>query len=565
MVFINDERFDSASHIESLPLGDSDDTFDWHFVDPCKLLPHLLEASEALSALYARALAEHPVSLERPWHMIVTWDEFCPGNKLKIDNRRKCMNLCINFLELGPAALSQDWTWMTPICVRTCKIREVKGGWPAMLRRFFRHILLGPAGFCTAGVPISIPGREPLLLFGKVSALLSDGDGLRQAMDWKGSSSLKPCLKHFNVFKKASDLAHRSPGHVEMTCCDYSAFRLQSSSDLFAIADLLLAAQQKVAEGTMTKIRWNQLEIINGLNTNEDGLLTDPMLRTYLDPIGALRYDWLHNMLQDGVMTTETFQFLRACEPHGVRPQDLQAFLRDEGWQFPLASRAKSKDLHRVFDEFRSGSSEEHERLKCSASELLGLYGMLRHYVATRVPHHPDLAAKRASWEALCQCIDLILHCKRGFLQPRDATRQLKAATAHHFRLHLEAYGEDLIKPKNHWQIDMVEQIEVDGCVLDAFLIERTHVKVKAIADHIRNTSSFERSVLSGVLNCHFRTLAQATDIAGLRGNTAPLPGYPEVRVADRLEIFALQAFLKGLEPCGYLTPRRSRKECCKL
>ena len=68
----------------------------------------------------------------------------------------------------------------------------------------------------------------------------------------------------------------------------------------------------------MTKIRWNQLELIHGMNTNEDGLLADLSIRPYLDIVGASRYDWLHNMLQDGIMTTEAFHFLKACEPYGV-------------------------------------------------------------------------------------------------------------------------------------------------------------------------------------------------------------------------------------------------------
>ena len=534
-------RFESVAHVESLPLAEGAETFEWQYMDPCKLLPQLVESSEPLSKLYERALSESPPSVDRPWHLVLTWDEFAPGNKLKVDNRRKCMDLSMNFLELGPAALSQDWTWITPICVRTCMIRKVRGGWPSMLRRFLQHILLGPSGFCTAGVPLMTKDGEAHLLFARVTALLSDGDGLRQAMDWKGSASVKPCLKHWNVFKKQSDLAHRSPGFVEITCCDHDAFRSQSSSDVFAIADMLVAAKKRVDEGTMTKIRWERLEFVNGINTNEDGLLTDLTLRPYLDVVGAMRYDWLHNLLQDGVLTTEAFHFLKACEPFGVRPRDLQAFLKDEGWQFPLASRCKSKQLHRVFDEYRSGSSEEHDRLKCNASELLGLYGMLRHYIATRVPRHADLEAKRESFFACCECVDLILLCKRGFIEPGDASNRLRTATARHLRLHLAAYGDGLIKPKHHWQMDMPSQIAQDGCVLDAFLIERTHLRVKEIAEHVKNTSLFEKSVLSGVINCHFRRVCQASDTAGLRGGIATLPGYPEVLVADRLEFFLLQ------------------------
>ena len=89
--------------------------------------------------------------------------------------------------------------------------------------------------------------------------------------------------------------------------------------------------------------------------------------------------------------------------------------------------------------------------------------------------------------------------------------------------------------------MDVPSQIREDDMVFDVFLIYRTHLTVKSIADNIKNTPTFERSVLSGVLNIHFRHVKQATDLAGLRGTIAPMPGYRNVFLADRLEYFALQ------------------------
>ena len=60
--------------------------------------------------------------------------------------------------------------------------------------------LLGEDGFAAAGCPIVISSRL-VLIFAKLAALLSDGDGLRQSLDWHGASNLKPCTKHNSVFK----------------------------------------------------------------------------------------------------------------------------------------------------------------------------------------------------------------------------------------------------------------------------------------------------------------------------------------------------------------------------
>lgn len=532
-------KFDAMGHSELMQKTDGS-TFLWEFVNPLKMLPQLIEESPALANLYTKAISEKPPSMNDPWQLILGWDEFAPGNKLKVDNRRKCMNLSFNFLELGPAALSQDWTWLTPVCIRSCVIREVSGGWPCLLRQFLRLLLLSPSGLCTGGVPIML-GGQPHLLHARVAVMLSDGDGQRLAWDWKGSASLKPCFRHFNVFKKNSNLAHRRPGYVEITCCDPAAFSVMPTVDLFVVVDTLVVAQRRVEEGNMTKRRFEDLERVHGLNANPDGMLADLVLRPHLDPISVMAYDWVHTLLQDGTVTVEAFEFLRSCESHGVRAADIRAFLKDEAWSFPAAGRAKAKALHKVFDEYRSQSSQEADKLKCTASELLGLYGLLRHFIETRVGSPEDLSAKRTSFDAVCLCLDLILMAKRGLASCREVAPRLLQASCRHLQLHIAAYGDSHIKPKHHWALDIAEQLRAHDCVLDAFIIERIHLQVKAVAEHVRNTARFERSVLSGVLNNQIRRARQASDVAGLRGPTAYLADCAGVLVADRLQCLALE------------------------
>ena len=71
-----------------------------------------------------------------------------------------------------------------------------------MLKRYLMHQLCGPEGITTVGVVVDV-GSGPCLVFAKLSAMLTDGDGWRTALDWKGHASLKPCFRHWNVFRKA--------------------------------------------------------------------------------------------------------------------------------------------------------------------------------------------------------------------------------------------------------------------------------------------------------------------------------------------------------------------------
>jgi hypothetical protein len=114
-------------------------------------------------------------------------------------------------------------------------------------------------------------------------------------------------------------------------------------------------------------------------------------------------------------------------------------------------------------------------------------------------------------------------------------------AISHFRRLHQIAYGSVYIKPKHHWMMDIPAQLVRDQCVLDAFIIERTHLVVKGIADHIDNTRCFEQSLLSGVTTQAFEYAAVAEAGDCLVGRCAPLPGFPGVCVADKLSVLNIE------------------------
>ena len=87
-------------------------------------------------------------------------------------------------------------------------LHKVQGGWAHCFRLFLRAMLMGPVGFATSGVVVNIKG-EDILMCGSVCAILADGDGHAKTFDWKGAGSTKPCLRHFNVYRKVLGLSDR--------------------------------------------------------------------------------------------------------------------------------------------------------------------------------------------------------------------------------------------------------------------------------------------------------------------------------------------------------------------
>ena len=199
---VNWDLFERYKVVESVPLEGDGGEFEWEYLDPNSWMAALISHSPGLQGLFAEALHRSPCTFEQPWRLVLGFDEFAPGNKLNFDNRRKMMVLSFTFAELGQDAISCGFGWFTVAVVRTTVLEKARGGWSALLRRFVERQLLAADGLATTGCPVTIAGQH-VPIFARLTNLLSDGDGLRQALDWRGASSLKPCFKHYNVFKKA--------------------------------------------------------------------------------------------------------------------------------------------------------------------------------------------------------------------------------------------------------------------------------------------------------------------------------------------------------------------------
>ena len=76
----------------------------WSLYDPRKLFQHFCSLAP-LQQLLAAALNKHETSPDRPWSLILAFDELTPGSKLQPHNDKKCMNLYFSFRQFGARAL----------------------------------------------------------------------------------------------------------------------------------------------------------------------------------------------------------------------------------------------------------------------------------------------------------------------------------------------------------------------------------------------------------------------------------------------------------------------------
>ena len=273
------------------------------------------------------------------------------------------MVVSFNFLELGRTVLSHEATWMTFAVIRDHIISKVEGKWSRLFAILLREILLGPLSFRDAGVALNVFGQTRMV-FGTVKSVLTDFDGHRMTVDWTGASSHKPCICCGNCWKKNS---HLVPGCYDISCSDFSKFRLRDHEDMVANMAVVLAAKARRDAGTMGVGEFKELVQGVGLNPNPLGLLADEALCGVLDVPDMIRTDWVHHFLQHGAFSWECTAYVRACEGKLGIMFEMWGELVKAAWTFPASLGVK---ISQVYDAF-SAASEEESKIRCKAGDYI--------------------------------------------------------------------------------------------------------------------------------------------------------------------------------------------------
>ena len=113
--------------------------------------------------------------------------------------------------------------------------------------------------------------------------------------------------------------------------------------------------------------------------------------------------------------------------------------------------------MHRLFASYRAASTTE--KLKGPASEMFGVYGLVRHFVETRLGRPPTLAPHRDSYDVACAIVDTFVDIKRGVVSHEDGARCLEVAIKDLMIKHMAAYGTNKFTPKYYWLHDIKEQV----------------------------------------------------------------------------------------------------------
>jgi hypothetical protein len=154
--------------------------------------------------------------------------------------------------------------------------------------------------------------------------------------------------------------------------------------------------------------------------------------------------------------------------------------------------------LHEVFNEHRAASNRRSKSFKCQASEGLGLYPIISAFLITTVLPADICVAECRCYLALANLIDLVMGTATLAIDPND----LRDAVTQFLQLCIEAGWRQHMHPKFHWLVHLPHHLDRFGFLPTCWVHERKHKLVKRYSNDIRNTITFEKSVLTQIL-CH--------------------------------------------------------------
>jgi hypothetical protein len=457
-------------------------------VHPLALLYVLLKTCVQFSDFVERLHDANPSSAAKPWNLCLYSDEVTPGNQLLSDNKRKIQAVYFSFLEFGIALASED-LWMTITAKRSSVVSKMIDGGMSQVFGIIPKLFFVIHALHEVGCTFMLASGRMVRIYAKMQAFLQDGGAHKLTWHCKGDAGAKFCLLCRNVITIKSELASvDGDGDVRSDIIKVGELDLATSAELKEAIRRVHHYKSIDAPGTFIKRQFALGFTYDGYN-----LMCDPELDDILNPAEQFMHDWMHCLFVSGVWNITLNLALRAIHFAGVTDAYSIAFSFLESWRWPV--RLRQRKLHEIFAPPRQSSNNDAKKFKCSASEAFSTYNAIRFFFAL----FPDVCfLEIKAYNVLCHLIDCYTCVLRGTVTPKELLNRTHAF----LESFSDAYGLELMTPKFHWLLHFPMYLRRFGTLVSCFVHERKHKMVKRYCNDMRNTSSFEWSVLAEAMPC---------------------------------------------------------------
>ena len=494
------------------------DAVSLNVTDPFALLSAAIESSPKFRAFLKQRLTLHPPSPEHPWNLILYSDEVTPGNPLATTNHRKFQAVYWSFHEFGVHALCHEEVWFTSTTEFSSTINSASGGmsqaFVIIIKTFFQS---GGFHFLDSGMHMELDG-EHFRLFAKVGIVLQDGGAHKTVWQARGDGASRFCLLCINLFTDRSEVVADDGTHL-LRCNKIKHHELVKSTDANLRANARYL-ERMASELPIDGDRFKLLQQAVGLTYAKHGILLERELDRLIQPTQVYLHDFMHCLFVDGVINLTIYLLFECFITDGFANvyDSFSKFLGN--WTFPR--RLHADHLSDIYCDARRDKHRAAKHIKCQASDLLTILGVLGLYVQlVLLPLHISEVACRA----MLSCIELA-HIVVATARVEVSPAVLLDVVHRFLDDFTKAFGFEWLTPKAHWLLHLPDALARYGRLPNCFVLERKHRLPKRYATEAKNTAhNASKSLLSEIV-CHHLTQLMAhdftTDIALINGRPAP-------------------------------------------
>lgn len=422
--------------------------------------------------------------------LILYSDEVSPGNQLRHEATRKVQILYWG-IKCAPG-LSVDQLWFTLGLARSSIVSKLAGGMSGYVKKalnlFFEPINMHQ------GIQLRV-GRQVHIKFAKFAMFLADEVSLKEVYNFRGASGILLCPLCMNMVSESSNLHHYGDGSlVPSTSCDKDTW--VRADDRTILAKL---RRLKEANGAISKSLFEDMEKKLGWSFNPEGILGDGsnIPENGIKVNGVIQFDYMHTLLVHGVWNIELGALVdklkRDCK---IQQSELHTFMADFRW--PASIGSQSVTGQNIF------RKKQDDVVKCTASEGLGAYTVIRAFLALNETSLSNIALEVQSYMALARVLDVVLALRKGTTTPATLESSITAFV----KAHQRAWHFSLWVPKHHYLMHLPEMYQEQKVVAGCFVHERKHRVAKRFSENMRRVSdSFETSILKDVLHVNLTDL----------------------------------------------------------
>ena len=322
-----------------------------------------------------------------------------------------------------------------------------------------------------------------IVIFSQLSVLLGDEGALKEMIEMKGAAGTKLCPLCQNVLDHKCELLEmESSGFfIPSTTLDLSLIKFETNESIQKTLRYLQENKDNVSAE-----RFGRMQQYTGFNLSETGLLLDRFLD--LKPCDVLMFDWMHCYISSGIWQLEVGLLLDQLKKCNIKQERLHTMLQE--FVFPKSVSSRSMTGQNIFQK-----KKDSESIKCSASEALSIYSVLR-FVMIRLKHSGEISAIEPAVQSylnICRVLDLLANVKKQTTRASE----LQNAILKRLRSYQDSYRLERWLPKHHMTIHLALMYQSHQVLCSCFTHERKHKTVKKFSSQSTNTwSAWEKSVL---------------------------------------------------------------------